>query len=163
MICHGSVVNFDVPMQRAKGQDQISMCNCQVPRAQGQPYFTEKPKRCTKNDEIPQKPALLMTRASFYQCFFKTRYRIPFLLTCLAAIASPHIKHRKRNHQKMLKVRNRKGIGIGIQKQGRASRENPQSIEKLNFGMSSNGLDSSQLRFEHVLGRFRVCKQWVFL
>ena len=163
MICHGSVVNFDVPMTGAKCQDQIPMCNCQVPRAQGQPDFTEKPKRCTKNDEIPQKPALLMTRASFYQWFLKTRYRIPFLLRCLAAIAFPHIKHRKKIFKKILKVRNRKGIGIGIQKQGRASRENPQSIEKLNFGMSSNGLDSSQLRFEHVLGRFRVCKQWVFL
>ena len=65
--------------------------------------------------------------------------------------------------KKILKVRNRKGIGIGIQKQGRASRQNPQTIEKLNFGMSSNGLASCQLRFEHVLGRFRVCKQWVFL
>ena len=100
MKCHGPVVNFDVPMQGAKGQDQISMCNCQVPRAQGQPDFTEKPKRCTKNNEIPQKPALLMTRASFYQWFFKTRYRIPFLLRCLEAIEFPHIKHRKKNLQK---------------------------------------------------------------
>ena len=100
MKCHGPVVNFDVPMQGAKCQDQISMCNCQVPKAQGQPYFTEKPKRCTKNNEIPQKPALLMTRASFYQWFFKTRYRIPFLLRCLEAIEFPHIKHRKKNLQK---------------------------------------------------------------
>ena len=100
MKCHGPVVNFDVPMQGAKCQDQISMCNCQVPKAQGQPHFTEKPKRCTKNNEIPQKPALLMTRASFYQWFFKTRYRIPLLLRCLEAIEFPHIKHRKKNHQK---------------------------------------------------------------
>ena len=150
-------------MQGAKSQDQISMCNCQVPRAQGQPDFTEKPKRCTKNNEIPQKPALLMTRASFYQWFFKTRYRIPFLLRCLEAIEFPHIKHRKKNHQKKFEGGKSKRYGIGIQKQGRASRQNPQTIEKLNFGMSSNGLDSSQLRFEHVLGRFRVCKQWVFL
>ena len=100
MICHGSVVNSDVPMTGAKCQDQIPMCNCQVPRAQGQPDFTEKQKRCTKNNEIPQKPALLMTRASFYQWFFKTRYRIPFLLRCLEAIEFPHIKHRKKNLQK---------------------------------------------------------------
>ena len=133
MNCHGSVINFDVPMPGAKCQDQIPMCQCQVPRAQGQEDFPPKPKRCTKHDEIPQKPSLLMTRASFYQCFqdpIDNSISRKMLGECSVP---PYKASKKKISKKILKVRNRKGIGIGIQKQGRASRQNPQNHRKAEF------------------------------
>ena len=144
----------------ARTKFQCAIARCQGPR--GHHISSKNHKDVLKTTKSQKSPRFWWQGLPFINVF-KTRYIIPFQERCWESVAFPHIKHRKKIIKNKLKVRNRKGIGIGIQKQGRASRENPQSIEKLNFGMSSNGLDSSQLRFEHVLGRFRVCKQWVFL
>ena len=153
------------------------MCQCQGPSARtkfqcanakcqghrGKKISHQNQKDVLKTTKSQKSPRFWWQGLPFINVF-KTRYRIPFHERCWGDGGRPHIKKLgKCNPQKFFEGEKSKRYGISIQKQGRASRQNPQTIEKLNFGMSSNGLDSSQLRFEHVLGRFRVCKQWVFL